>query len=99
MQLEFQAKKQNIKIVAVNSIDAKSATDQKSLTDKCSFPLFQDVEKMKAWLRHSGGKDDFYIYDSKGNLAKHLPFGGSINTDLSQKDGYDAVKKEILKVK
>ena len=84
-------------VVVVNSIDAKD--DQKKLVDRCSFPLFQDTDKMQAWKRHNGGKDDFYIYGKDGKLVHYFSSSDpNLNTDLSTKDGYKFVKDTLLKL-
>jgi hypothetical protein len=87
----------SVNFAAVNSIDA--VPNQNDLTSKADFPMFQDVEAVKAWEQHAGRKDDFYVYGSDGKLAHYLPIGGAVNTDLSNPDGYAAVKKIISETK
>ncbi|TNE49298.1 MAG: hypothetical protein EP343_12330 [Deltaproteobacteria bacterium] len=99
MRLELQQQNLKVKFVAVNSIDANTPTDQKQLTDRCAFPLFQDVDTMQAWHHHNGQKDDLYIYNAQGQLVAHLPFAGPVNTDLSTDEGYNNLKQAILNVK
>ena len=83
--------------VVVNSIDATA--NQGDLTSKADFPMFQDVDTVKAWEQHAGGKDDFYIYGSDGKLAHFLKFGGPINTDLSNPVSYADMKKLVTDTK
>lgn len=97
MQKELKTAGVTVNFAAVNSMDA--VANQNDLTSKADFPMFQDVEAVKAWEQHGGGKDDFYIYGSDGKLAHYLKFGGAVNTDLSNPDAYAAVKKIITDTK
>lgn len=97
MQKELKTAGFTGNFVAVNSIDA--VANQNDLTSKADFPMFQDVEAVKAWEQHGGRKDDFYVYGSDGKLAHYLPFGGTVNTDLSNPDAYAAVKKLVSETK
>ncbi len=98
MATEIAKTTKKLDIVIVNSTDA--ASDAANLVSKCELPIFQDSAKVGAWKEMHGGKDDMYLYDSKGVLVHHLPaWGGTVNTDLSTKAGYDAVKKLVLNLK
>ena len=99
MRVELQLQKAKVKFVVVNDVSANSASDQKQLTDRCSFPLLQDRSDVQAWKQHFGGKDDFYIYDSQGKLVHYLPYGGTVDTNLSDQNVYNAIKQMILNVK
>lgn len=94
MRIELQIQNLPVRFVAINDITAKS--DQEGLVKACSFPLFQDTEKMQAWLHHHGHKDDFYIYDKQGKLLLYVPSGGSQSTDLSTPEGYNFIKNKLL---
>jgi hypothetical protein len=97
MQKELKADGKTINFAAVNSIDA--VANQGDLTSKADFPMFQDIEAVKAWEQHAGGKDDFYIYGSDGKLAHYLKFGGTVDTNLSDATAYAAVKKLVAETK
>ena len=95
---EFAKAGKKIDIVIVNSTDA--AGNVVNLTSVCTLPIFQDSDKVGAWKEMAGGKDDMYLWDSKGKLVHHLPaFGGSVNTDLGSAAGYKAVKDLVLALK
>jgi hypothetical protein len=97
MQKELATTGVSVNFTAVNSIDA--VANQLDLTARADFPLFQDVDTVKAWEQQGGRKDDLYVYGSDGKLAHYLPIGGTVNTDLSNPDAYAAVKKLITDTK
>lgn len=97
MQKELRAEGKTIEFAAVNSIDA--VANQPDLTARADFPMFQDVEAVKAWEQQGGGKDDFYVYGTDGKLAHYLKFGGGVSTDLSDPTAYAGVKKLIADTK
>lgn len=99
MRIELELQKVKVKFVGVNAISANDDASKQALVDRCAFPLFQDDNKVQAWTLQSGGKDDFYIYDSQGKLVHYLPVTGAFNTDLSVQENYDALKKLILSIK
>lgn len=87
-----------IDFVIINADNAKD--DVANLISKCTFPIFQDSDTVKAWQQMGGSKDDFFLYDSAGKLVNHLPIsGGPIGTNLGTQADFDAVKKLILSVK
>ena len=65
-----------------------------ALTDRCAFPVFQDVESVDAWGTVSGTKDDFFFYDSAGVLQRFISASDDIN--LSTESGYENVKSAAL---
>ncbi|MCB9557492.1 MAG: hypothetical protein H6707_15400 [Deltaproteobacteria bacterium] len=81
----------------VNGIAAASV--QQQLIDRCELPLFQDVDAVKAWDQHGGGKDDLLVYNAAGVLVRFLPFGGQIDTDMRKAVGYQNVKTALLSAK
>ena len=97
MQKELKTEGKTIHFAVVNSIDA--VANQADLTSRADFPLFQDVDPVKAWEQHGGGKDDLYVYGSDGKLARYLKFGGSVDTNLSDATAYANVKKIITDTK
>jgi len=94
MQAELKGEGHDVAFVAINSSDA--VAQQGAMSGACSFPLFQDTEAVGAWQLHGGAKDDFIIYDAKGKVVTFLPFNGSVDTALSDSEGYANVKKAIL---
>lgn len=86
----------DVQFAAINSIDALG--DRKELSDRCSFPLFQDTQDDHAWDMHDGYKDDFYIYDRDGKLAAYLPVQGGPSITLSTEEGYAYVKSRLIEV-
>ena len=59
--------------------------------EKCSYPLFQDLEEVDLWGLMDGGKDDFYIYDTDGILARYYAWGTEPALNLSTEEGYAAL--------
>ena len=66
MQYELQAMDVDVNFVIVN----RTAPDPQieALTNRCNFPVFQDVQAVNAWGMMDGQKDDFYFYDREGIL-------------------------------
>ncbi len=74
--------------------------DVKNFIDKCTLPILQDTDKIKAWQEMGGQKDDFYVYDSAGKLVHYLPIsGGPMDTVLTTKTSYDALFKLLKTIK
>ncbi|TPV93494.1 MAG: hypothetical protein B7733_20190 [Myxococcales bacterium FL481] len=100
MRLEFHNEGVEVEFVAINKSDA--TTTQHELYDRCSFPIFQDTSDPASggvWELHDGNKDDLYIYDVNGVLAKYLPSGSEEHDiTLSTPAGYAYVKGSILEV-
>ena len=85
-----------MQFVAINATTA--VTQANELLQKCTFPVLQDTDEVKAWELMAGIKDDFYIYGSDGLLAIHLPSGGAVSTNLSTSEGYANVHDLLLVV-
>lgn len=84
-----------MQFVGINKADA--AANQQDLINRCSFPLLQDTNEVKAWdVHHHGHKDDFLIYGADGALVDYLPSGGPRVTNLSTPEGYTNVKNAVL---
>ncbi len=96
MRIELEVMGHDVQFVSINKADA--ADHQEKLTDKCSFPLVQDLDGVDVWGLMGGGKDDFYIYDAGGNLVKYLPISGETDVNLSTEEGYASLKNAILEV-
>ena len=94
MRHELEELGRPVNVVAINA--ASAVDDQEELVKRSSFPLLQDSAEIGAWDLHSGKKDDIFIYDADGKLLHHLPVSGDVNTNLSQPDGYAAVKALLL---
>ena len=96
LKYELQNRAKGVHLVGINKNDAEST--QSALADECSFPLLQDTEEVNAWALMDGQKDDFYIYDSEGKLAVHLPAHGDITTNLSTPTGYANLRDTLMYV-
>ena len=94
MRKEFTANRVEVNIVAVNF--ASGASSQDEFTSRCSFPLFQDTDLENSFGLHQGGKDDYYIYNERGELSDYFPFSGNRESDLASPEGYANVKQAIL---
>ncbi|MBI2393875.1 MAG: hypothetical protein HYV09_30160 [Deltaproteobacteria bacterium] len=97
MQKELKAAGRDIAFLAVNSAD--SFTNQTELAASAEFPMFQDTDPVGAWKMHGGGKDDLYVYGSDGKLVRYLPYGGEVDTNLSDPVAYEGVKKIVVDAK
>jgi hypothetical protein len=96
MRVEIESLGHSVQWAVINKIDAEST--QQELIDKCSMPIFQDTAAVDAWSLHKGNKDDFFIYDKVGKLAKFLPVSGEISVVLSEDEGYNNLKNAIFEV-
>jgi hypothetical protein len=96
MRVEMEAKGHEVYFVIINAVSGLDY--QEKLTEKCALPLFQDTDEMDAWGLHKGNKDDFYVYDKAGNLAKYLPISGEADVDLTTDAGYYNLKNAIFEV-
>lgn len=94
MKKEFAANRLKVNIVAVNI--ASGASSQAEFTSRCSFPLFQDTDLENAFVLHQGGKDDYYIYNERGELSDHFPYKGNRESDLASPEGYANITQAIL---
>jgi hypothetical protein len=94
MRLELGELEHPVQMVALNFAGRQESQDE--LVSRCAFPLWQDVEEVQAAGLLGLGKDDMAIYDSQGELARYLPFGGSVLTNLGWTEGYDNVKNALL---
>ena len=94
LKKEFESSRVKVNIVAVNI--PSGHTSQKEFTSRCSFPLFQDNKFEDAFGRHGGGKDDYYIYNERGELFDYFPYQGDRKSDLAKPEGYANIKQAIL---
>ncbi|MAE32581.1 MAG: hypothetical protein CMO43_13495 [Verrucomicrobiales bacterium] len=94
MRKEFAANRIKVNFVVVNVASGES--EQNEFTSRCSFPLFQDTELVDAFGLHQGGKDDYYIYNERGELTDFFPFRGTRASDLASPEGYANLKQAIL---
>ncbi len=92
--LELEIEGVDVNFVAINKID--EVDGQEKLVEICSYPLFQDTEEVDAWELHGGAKDDIYIYDTTGHLHLYLGPDSEVPRNLSEAEGYDAVKAAII---
>jgi hypothetical protein len=99
MRIELEVAGYQVQFVSINVSGEDGIVTQERLVDRCSFPLLQDNEALDIWNRMGGKKDDFYIFDAEGNLARYFPFGSpSLSLNLSTAEGYDTIKGAILEV-
>ena len=94
MKKEFEARRVKVNIIAVNI--ASGQTSQIEFASRCSFPLFQDNEFENAFGRHEGRKDDYYIYNERGELFDYYAYQGKRESDLTTTEGYANIKQAIL---
>ena len=57
---------------------------------------FQDTDLENAFGQHQGSKDDYYIYNERGELSDFFPIGGDRESDLASPEGYANIKQAIL---
>lgn len=91
---ELQGQGHEFSFVVVNL--QTMAERASNLTDRGSFAMFQDTADVAAWTLHGGGKDDFYFYDTDGILRAYYPARGSVETTLSDEEGYANVRDAML---
>ena len=94
MHFELTSEGDEIDFVIVNRAGPNPPIE--ALTDRCAFPIFQDVESVDAWAAVSGSKDDFFFYDSAGVLQRFISASDDIN--LSTESGYENVKSAALEL-
>ena len=96
MRLELELEGEDVQFLSVNIPDGVAT--QGEMVTKCSYPLFQDLAEVDVWGLMNGGKDDFYIYDAGGNLARHYVWGEEPQLNLSTDEGYAILKSAIQDV-
>ncbi|TNE48563.1 MAG: redoxin domain-containing protein [Deltaproteobacteria bacterium] len=94
MRLELAANGKDVHFLVVNQDNA--ANDQQQFVSRSGIPLFQDTTEAQVWAKQGGGKDDMFIYNSKGYLVKYWPFNGDVDINLSG-EGYNNLKSAIEK--
>ena len=95
MKEDLEANRVRVNFVAVNVSSGKG--DQHEFTSRCSFPLFQDTEETNAISQHRGRKDDYFIYNERGELTDYFPYLGERASDLTKSEGYENIKQALLK--
>jgi thiol-disulfide isomerase/thioredoxin len=94
MRKEFAANRIEVNFVVVNTTSGES--EQSEFTSRSSFPLFQDTDLENAFGLHQGYKDDYYIYNERGELTDFFAYGGDRKSDLATSEGYANIKQAIL---
>ena len=94
LQKELSDNKIEVNFAVINIQSGKDS--QEEFISRCSFPLFQDTKEIDAFSKHQGGKDDFYIYNERGELTDYFQFLDERNSDLTDSIGYENVKRAIL---
>lgn len=95
LQKELSINKFEVNFAVINIQSGKDSQDE--FISRCSFPLFQDTKEIDAFSKHQGGKDDFYIYNERGELTDYFPFLDERNSDLTNPQGYENIKQSLLK--
>ena len=99
MRIELEIAGYDVLFVSINVPDEPGIETQERLVDRCSFPLLQDNPSLNIWERMGGGKDDFYVLDRDGNVARYFDYGvSSLPLNLSTADGYATIKDAIIEV-
>ena len=96
MQAELADLGHDINFVGINAVTGLDY--QGTLLNVCSFPFLQDTSAVNAFGIMGGAKDDIYVYRADGSLAIYLKNGGSIDTNLSDGEGYSNVRDIVLAV-
>ncbi|MEE2786378.1 MAG: redoxin family protein [Myxococcota bacterium] len=86
MHYELRAEGVDIQFVIVNE-DLEGNSYAEQFVERTYFPIFQDAESVDAWGQMKGGKDDFYLYRSDGQLFAYLSFANDDDLTLSSGDG------------
>ena len=71
MYYEFELEEIKINFVILNLVHDNPPINK--LSERCNFPIFQDVQTVDAWGLHQGKKDYFYFYDGQGILQIFIP--------------------------
>lgn len=95
LKKDLESDRVRVNFVAVNIQSGEG--DQHEFTSRCSFPLFQDTEEVNAFKLHRGRKDDYFIYNERGELTDYFPYLGDRKSDLTSSEGYENIKQAILK--
>ena len=99
MRIELEIAGYDVLFVSINVPDEPGIETQEKLIDRCAFPLLQDNPSLKIWERMGGGKDDFYVLDREGNIARYFDYGVSpLPLNLSTAEGYATIKGAIIEV-
>jgi hypothetical protein len=94
MNQDLAALGHDTNFAAINIQGAESTQD--NLVSKATYPLFQDTAAVDAWALHGGSKDDLYIYAPDGTLFAYLPYGGDVDTNLSNPTTYAAILDLVI---
>jgi len=94
MRKEFATNRIKVNFVVVNVASGES--EQEEFISRSSFPLFQDTELVDAFGLHQGYKDDYYIYNERGELTDFFPYGGDRESNLATPEGYANLKQAVL---
>ena len=90
MRIELEDTNQLAEFAAINIAGMEGY--QSNLTNRCSFPLFQDQAELDA-VGHMGAHiRDLWLYGRDGKLAQVLPWALA---DLSDPTNYANVKSAI----
>ncbi|MGB0648417.1 MAG: hypothetical protein ACPGQS_14630 [Bradymonadia bacterium] len=102
MHFELQSMNVDVNFVIVDRASTNAPVE--NLTDRCSFPIFQDEAEIDAWGLLGGGKDDFYFYDSAGVLRNFIPSTDDIvltsyeDPPMEPTSGYTNIKNAVIEL-
>ncbi len=94
MKGELDAENIAVNFAIVNRADGASSV--LNLSNRCTFPVFQDTDGVDAWGLHQGSKDDFFFYDADGVLQQFISARGELEINLATEEGYANIKNAVL---
>ena len=95
LKKDLEADHVQVNFVAVNIQSGEG--DQHEFTSRYSFLLFQDTKEIDAFKQHRGRKDDYFIYNERGELTDYFPYLGDRKSDLTSPEGWENIKKALLR--
>ena len=93
-EMQFELKAMGLAVHFVIIDQANPNPPIELLTERCDFPIFQDLEQVDVWGLLDGKKDDFFFIDSEGILRNFIPSTEDIN--LSTDSGYQNIRSATL---
>jgi len=94
MKTELAEANMAVNFSIINRADGASSV--LNLSNRCTFPVFQDTDEIDAWGLHQGGKDDFLFYDADGILRDFISARGELEINLRTEEGYANIKNAVL---
>ncbi len=83
-------------LLYVRGEDGELTVDENGeLVERCTAPMFQDVEAVDAWGMHNGQKDDIIVYGADGTVKQYFGKDDGV-LSLSTAEGYAELKQAVL---